>query len=255
MQNRYVGDVGDFVKFGILRALAVDRRIGVAWWLHPDEHHNRDGRHVSYLERANWRDLDGPLFDALGDIVRRDARSVAALEAATLLPNAHYVSEPAPTAGTPSARRLARQAWIERARDQLADADFIFVDPDNGFKPSRFSPAARRAAKCVALGELQTFAQPGRTLLVYHHQTRRPGSHEAELRHWGTRLSTAGFQQVDALRARPYSPRAFFLLDAPDTMRRRATDLCTRWRDLLSWHPDLHRAGDTSSPEAQKPRR
>jgi hypothetical protein len=250
MQDRYVGDVGDFVKFGILRALAGDHSVGVAWWLHPDEMHNGDGRHVTYLQRANWRDLDQPLFDALNDIVQRDARNVAALETARLLTNATYAREQIPTAGPAAARRLARSAWIERTHDHLAGTDLVFVDPDNGLETSRFSPAARRAAKCVALAELRALAQPGRTLLVYHHQTRRPGGHEAELRHWGQRLSAAGFRQVDAIRARPYSPRAFFLIDAPQVMRDRAADLCLRWHELLSWRPNLQGANATSARAA-----
>jgi hypothetical protein len=40
MQNRYVEDIGDYVKLAILRALSSRpsvRRLGVAWWLFPDE--------------------------------------------------------------------------------------------------------------------------------------------------------------------------------------------------------------------------
>ena len=35
MQNRYVGDIGDYLKLGILRALSPGYRLGVAWWLFP----------------------------------------------------------------------------------------------------------------------------------------------------------------------------------------------------------------------------
>lgn len=48
MQDRYVGDIGDYVKLGILRALMPGERLGVAWWLYPDEAHNADGRHIGY---------------------------------------------------------------------------------------------------------------------------------------------------------------------------------------------------------------
>ena len=49
MQNRYVGDIGDYLKLGILRALSPGYHLGVAWWLFPDEAHNRDGRHIGYM--------------------------------------------------------------------------------------------------------------------------------------------------------------------------------------------------------------
>ena len=52
MQDRYAGDVDDYVKLALLRALAPGRKLGVAWYLYPDEDHNADGRHVSYITAA-----------------------------------------------------------------------------------------------------------------------------------------------------------------------------------------------------------
>lgn len=70
MQNRYTGDIGDYVKLAILRALSPGYRLGVAWWLYPDENHNQDGRHTGYLNHPeSWRHLDPDLFDTLHQIV------------------------------------------------------------------------------------------------------------------------------------------------------------------------------------------
>ena len=33
MQDRYTGDIGDFAKYGLLRALEAGHRLGVAWYL------------------------------------------------------------------------------------------------------------------------------------------------------------------------------------------------------------------------------
>lgn len=49
MQNRYAGDIGDFIKFALLRALSPDHNLGVAWYLYPDEGHNSDGKHIDTL--------------------------------------------------------------------------------------------------------------------------------------------------------------------------------------------------------------
>lgn len=55
MQNRYTGDIGDFGKLGLLRVLQESGlTIGVNWYLVPDENHNSDGRHVQYLENADY---------------------------------------------------------------------------------------------------------------------------------------------------------------------------------------------------------
>ena len=240
MQDRYVGDIGDFVKLGILRGLQPGRRLGVAWWLYPDESHNTDGRHIGYLQKpAEWRARDPELFDGLSRIVAANDRRVAALEAAGVLPDAVFANEVAPTTGTPAERAVQRRHWLDRIEARLRLCDLVFVDPDNGFETANFSPAAKAAGKSVSLAELRQLSAPGRTLIVYHHQTRRPGGHLAELSHWGGRLREAGFESVDAIRAPRFSVRAFFLLDAPEDMRARAERLTRRWNGALEWHPGL----------------
>ena len=87
MQNRYVGDIGDYLKLGILRALSPGYRLGIARWLYPDESHNRDGRHIGYLHRPDQRRHYNPkLFDALVQIVSTGHRDIRALEEVGLLP-------------------------------------------------------------------------------------------------------------------------------------------------------------------------
>lgn len=84
MQNRYTGDIGDFAKYGLLRALSRGRQLGVAWYLYPDEAHTADGKHIQYLDNpGKWRTLDPVLFDGLDmittgyDYQRRTFRSSA----------------------------------------------------------------------------------------------------------------------------------------------------------------------------------
>jgi hypothetical protein len=237
MQNRYVGDIGDFVKFAILRGLSPGKRLGVAWWLFPDGGPVGDGKHISYLRApAKWRHLDPQLFDALGEIIMSNRRHIHALENADLLPRATFFSEAVRAGATPGETRADRQAWFARCQTQLTDCDLVFLDPDNGLETTRFSTGTRAAGKSVALAELSALRRPGRTIIVYHHQTRRIGGHVAELGYWSERLRAQGFDQVDALRASPWSARAFFLLDADQETRTLAAALADRWNGMISWH-------------------
>lgn len=240
MQDRYSGDIGDYVKLAILRAMAPGQKLGVGWWLYPDEDHNGDGRHVGYLDAPqSWRHLDPETFDHLKTLVSSGRRTVAELESEALLPGATYFRELLPTAGPPAARRAARPLWFQRLNTALDTCDLIFLDPDNGFETSRFNPGAVKSGKSVALGELGALRRPGRALLVYHHQTRMRGGHDYELEHWGARLRAVGFGQVDALRASAFSARAFFLLDGTPDLRMRAAAICDQWGSRLTWRPDL----------------
>jgi hypothetical protein len=76
-------------------------------------------------------------------------------------------------------------------------------------------------------------------LIIYHHHTRRPGGHHDELGYWAGRLRNLRLGEVNALRSKPFSPRAFFILGSDETMRGRAAALSARWRGLVSWHPEF----------------
>ena len=99
MQNRYVGGVGDFGKYGLLRWICrgdefgAALRLGVLWY-HFDEKDNtstNDGRHVQYLgsnpsrHERNLRCCDPDLFDKMLDIVMTE-RSIKAVETKCVLP-------------------------------------------------------------------------------------------------------------------------------------------------------------------------
>jgi len=60
MQNRYVGDIGDFGKYHLLKILSQGNGLdnggnlvlGVVWYLVPNENHNGDGKHIRYLQKS-----------------------------------------------------------------------------------------------------------------------------------------------------------------------------------------------------------
>jgi hypothetical protein len=129
MQDRYAGDIGDYVKFSILRALSPGYRLGIAWWLYPDEKHNADGKHVRYLsDPMKWQSFDPDLFRALNEIVCLGNRCVNALERSGIFHEAIFCSEPVPQDGT-------REPWLLNMLARLKDCDIVFVDPDNGLEP------------------------------------------------------------------------------------------------------------------------
>lgn len=159
------------------------------------------------------------------------------MEAANILPEAIFASEVIPTGGPFMQRRQARQAWFHAVQRTVEDADLLFVDPDNGLEPAGFRHGLPKAGKNITLDELRALAKPGRCLIVYHHHTRRVGGHHAEIEYWADRLRECGFATADALRAKPFSPRVFFLLDAPADVRQRADEVAVDWQGLITWHP------------------
>ena len=145
MQDRYVGDIGYYLKLGILRALSSGHRLGVAWWLFPDEARNGDGRNIGYLNRSEqWRHFDPNLFDMLVGVVSSGQRNVRTLEASDSLPGAIFAGEVIPSDGPLAKRQQVRHEWFVRKKDSLTGADLVFVDPD-GLEPSSYSHGSAKA--------------------------------------------------------------------------------------------------------------
>jgi len=227
MQNRYTGDIGDYVKYGLLRALADGRRLGVAWYLYPDEDHNDDGRHVGYLhDHVQWRGHDTALFDVLKDIVTDDRRNVAAIEQSGILRAAKFSGQVlcAPEL-TPATRREWRGQWFEAVQTSLEGCNIVFADPDNGLcEDDKFRPGRVKDWKRLPLREARALAE-GRTAIIYHHNTRRAGGHENEIAHWIDLLGAGTL----AIRWRAYSSRTFFVVNPASGMQERLIRFSQEW--------------------------
>jgi hypothetical protein len=241
MQNRYVADIGDYVELAILRALSLDRGLGVVWWLFPDEHHNADGGHREYLERQNeWKHFDPDLFEALLKIEKEKKRDVRALEKAAVLPNAVFASDPVPCEVRPfSLRPAERSVWLAGIKTKLKDCNLVFLDPDNGIAPEGLRLTRRRAGKSVTIEEMKALQESNRAMVVYHHQTHCQGGHLSEIYDLATRLSKSGLHVSGALRAKPWSPRVFFILNGDKELHDRAKSIAELWGNRISWHSDV----------------
>ena len=227
MQDRYAGDIGDFAKYALLRALSPEFKLGVAWYLHPDESGSTDGRHTTYLERPDeWRDLDGELYDGLRQLVHSGNRTVAAVESASLLPDAVYASERLDIANVPlNCRSAYRCNWFRGILKRLDGCDFVFADPDNGLlADSRFKPTWKKSAKSISESEARTLSK-GRPMMIYHHNTRYKGGHRKEIAHWQGQLPG----DVYAYYWRRWSNRTFFLVNGDSRILRALKTFAERW--------------------------
>ena len=172
MQDKYAGDIGDFVKLGLLRAISPERKLGVTWYRFPNESHNTDGRHVSYLEQPDkYASVDPELFQYLRNVVR-DTRSITSL--LPVIPEAVSFDESLDLASVPARqRRDWRRAWFMRASKALSNCDVVFADPDNGIVDDcDRRKGAAIFGKQIPLDEVKSLAA-GRCAVIYHHNTRR----------------------------------------------------------------------------------
>ena len=186
VQDRYVGDVGDFGKYGLLRALVSGKpslHLNIVWYLTDEFTVARDpkgdGGDISYLCSKNehrFLDCDPELYEASRRLIAAGKRSVAAVESSGRLPSGTVTfSERIPTPSPGSGRLVRvrdRKDWFERALKRSTTADVVFVDPDNGLEVPSTPIHRSRSPKHAYFSELDAFIRRNQTLVIYQHRPR-----------------------------------------------------------------------------------
>jgi hypothetical protein len=178
--------VGDYGKYGLLRYLcglsdSPTLRLGVVWYLYPDESHNADGKHLGYLKNGDYRSCDAPLFESLkaalldraGALIE-GSRHLASLEHGIFPSDTTFYAEPLSfLPGMPRAQRHQLRAnWFAEAFRQTQNADLVFLDPDNGIECSSAERLSNKGPKYAYWDDLAAFVSRGQSLVVYHHLNR-----------------------------------------------------------------------------------
>lgn len=208
MKNQYFGDINDYRKYGLLRALqpAAEGRLLVAWMLTPDDS-SRDGGFRSYLQDpSRWRGYDPNLFDGLTTLLRSaSAPDVSLIERSGLLPNTTYYSAVVPD------QRDDRDTWRQGLFEAARDVGLAFADPDTGIEVPSKAVGRKGSSKYVTWTEVQGLWQAGSSLLLYQHFRREKRDRFAEWLASELRECT-GASFVEAFR----TPHVLFLLAAQD---------------------------------------
>ena len=149
MQDRFVGDVGDFGKYGLLRALTgihphAEPRLslGVVWYVPSGPVGSlTDGKHTDYLQKPDvYRGCDPDLFDRLGKITSAERKLGTVQESDVLGNTTTFFGDPIPP------DRTHREQWIARALHTVETNDIVFLDPDNGLAPPSASQTSPQHA-------------------------------------------------------------------------------------------------------------
>ena len=235
MQDRYAGDIGDFGKYGLLRALCGEDehgpalRLGVLWYAFKgDERESpRDGGRIDYLDPPDegLRECDADLFERMCAVVHGSDRSIAAVERSGALPEGTSFHGDVLTfkgRERPTERAAKRRKWLASGLEAVKDADLVFVDPDTGLEIPSTHRLLAKGPKYAYYDDLLPYWENGQSLVIYQHATRGAGGvgwqitrRIEELReHFGSSLDPI------VLRWRRISARTYFILPAPQHVER-----------------------------------
>lgn len=254
MQDRYVADVGDFGKYGLLRCLTgvtsnpkkPKLKLGVIWYLTPSCLGNaNDGKHLNYLDREKeFKVCDPVLFQRLkklrGEITLENDHSVRRPEFLRTEEN-FIVTKPALECiqnlklfggasfyDKPLCANTDRVEWWKGARGQLEEeCKLIFMDPDNGLRVSYKGDDAcfisyseeTPGQKHIYIEEIKEVIEDWKASVVfYHHLGRHGGKHNQQIDKVARQLVKELPKDVSirCIRYRRGSGRAFFILAHKD---------------------------------------
>lgn len=166
MKNQYFGDINDYRKYGLLRAISrvSDLRTLVAWMLTPDDG-STDGKFTKYLsEPKKWSRFDSALYFHLNQILgTQNERKVEYIEEASLLENTEYFSKVVPD------KADDRDAWFTELLEKSISSNFVFLDPDNGLEVKSKPYGQKNSSKFLFWKEVDALWQSGKSLLIYQH--------------------------------------------------------------------------------------
>lgn len=224
MKHQYVGDINDYRKYALLRALSAGgaNRAGVCWMLTPSDG-SSDGNKLAYLNKPEQhRDHDPALFDVLAHTAAEpDRRRLQAIEDSSAVASATYFNELLPD------NALGRRAFMDRCAFEFHSADLVFFDPDNGLETT-LAKGRKNSSKYVFLDELATFYASDKSLLIYQHFPRI--ERRAFIASCADRLRSVA--SGAAIWTFTTAHVVFFLLVHPDSRARlaiAAIEACGRW--------------------------
>lgn len=219
MQNRYVGDTGDFGKYGLLNSLCTDvtrtgatLKLGVVWYLVPDESHNLDGKHIKYLESTarnykEFRSCDPNIYDGLAEVIKGNKRDIKSISQHEILPvgTVYYNN-------FLYSNLSKRDNWLRGALEVTQNCDLVFLDPDNGLEVG-VKKHHKKGPKYVFFDEISPYIKRNQTLVIYHH-IGRSGTAEEQIKRRSAQLKdkVANCDEVFSLRYHRGTSRVFFVI-------------------------------------------
>ncbi len=165
MQDNYVGDIGDYGKYGLLRKICSEGvSLAVNWYkVTPKKIGGQDdGKYINYLSKPNiYRLYDPFLFDSLCHIVCvENDRRISRIEKENLFCAKYFSDEIG----------LNRYIWHQNALQQTDGSDVVFLDPDNGLETINMFHVGNATDKHVKWEELKDYYIKGQNVILYQHR-------------------------------------------------------------------------------------
>lgn len=165
MQDHYVGDIGDYGKYGLLRAVCSQKlTLAVNWYkvIPKKAGKQDDGKYTNYLSMPQiYKEYDPDLFSCLYHIIYKEKdRRIERIEDEKIFQAKYFSKEISND----------RLIWHQEALYQTKGTDVVFLDPDNGLETFNMYRTGSATEKHVKWSELKDYFTRGQTVILYQHR-------------------------------------------------------------------------------------
>ena len=184
MQHRFVGDVSDFGKYGLLRFLTgmtdlthpagqADKSLAVVWYAHHEQHQSGDGTKTGFLaptdkNEALYAACDRCLWDKLSHLVNDRPRCICCVQSAGVLPketsyhDAPLFNEPGNTKIVMEVKEASRKRWLAGALAVAKGKELVYSTRTTALatRPSSTRSLARNTPTAPILSRFGSRASP-----------------------------------------------------------------------------------------------
>ena len=175
VQDQDTGDVGDFLKLGLLRWLVSpspygqEHRLGMVSFREPSEPRQVDDEQAAFLDPESpagqdLRSLDSVLYDKLRMMASGSGHPLTARESCGALPKSTVcfdrpLSYDDLIRDDPAARAVCRQRWFHEAMVAVSACSLVFLDSDH---------TTDGQGDDVSLPEIGRLLERGQSMVTHH---------------------------------------------------------------------------------------
>lgn len=172
MQERYLGDIHDFMKFFFIKFLSLkfNKKIGLNWYLiNTDslglkEKELKDGERRNFLNNEYFKNLDYKIFNELLRLKEKNNRKIKYFEKNSHLKSyIKFFSE--------KIELQDRNLWFQSSIDYFKESDIVFLDADNGLIVDSIRDKSQKSKKYIQLSELKKLYNAGKTIIFTQFQS------------------------------------------------------------------------------------
>jgi hypothetical protein len=166
MKHQYFGDVSDYKKYSVLRAISDNGQLRtmVAWLLTPNDQRN-DGNVNKYLNNpSEWRQFEPDIFDFLYEaVVVNQTKDLHLVEEKEIVPGTSYFWD------ILADNLVERKKYFEKLKEASKEHEIVFLDPDNGIATGSITKGRKNSSKYAFWDEISDLWNQEHSLLIYQH--------------------------------------------------------------------------------------